>query len=355
MSFIVAAAIGAGGVIGGSIISSRAAGKAADKQVEAANYAADLQYKGQTEALNLQREMWEQQQANYAPWLAGGQGALQTLLQRMGLGTLTPTTTTIPAAEDPYAQQRADLLGKITTLQQTEYGPDAMITPEIKAGMIADLQSQLDRLPPAPQATTKTTYDLVPGSDGSYGVGGDLMKPFGMEDFQADPGYQFRVSEGERALERTAAAKGGALSGGAVRSALRYNSGLASQEYANAFDRYNINQSNAYNRLANVAGLGQTAVNQLGQAGRQYADTAGNIFLNTANNVGNLAQNAANARASGYINSANAWNNAISGVGNNIMNTILLNQLLSNPASYPTYGTAAATGIPRITPPLFGG
>ena len=119
--------------------------------------------------------------------------------------------------------------------------------------------------------------------------------PFGMEQFQQDPGYAFRMQEGMKALERSAAARGGLLSGGMLRGAQRYGQDLASQEYMNAFNRYQAERNARLNPLQSLAGVGQTATNQLGQAGQSMAS-----------NVGQAMGAAAQARASGYVGGANA-------------------------------------------------
>ena len=119
--------------------------------------------------------------------------------------------------------------------------------------------------------------------------------PFGMDQFQQDPGYAFRMSEGMKALERSAAARGGLLSGSTLKGAQRYGQDLASQEYMNAFNRYQAERNARLNPLQSLAGVGQTATNQLGQAGQTMAG-----------NVGQALGAATQARASGYIGGANA-------------------------------------------------
>ena len=119
--------------------------------------------------------------------------------------------------------------------------------------------------------------------------------PFGMQQFQQDPGCAFRMQEGMKALERSAAARGGLLSGGMLKGAQQYGQDLASQEYMNAFNRYQAERNARLNPLQSLAGVGQTATNQLGQAGQTMAG-----------NVGQALGAAAQARASGYIGGANA-------------------------------------------------
>jgi hypothetical protein len=124
--------------------------------------------------------------------------------------------------------------------------------------------------------------------------------PFGMQQFQADPGYQFRMSEGMKALERGAAARGGLLSGSTLRATQRFGQDLASQEYQNAFNRYGIERERRLGPLQSLAGVGQTTSQQLSsQAGQMGA------------NVGNMMTSSAAARASGYVGQANALTSAL--------------------------------------------
>ena len=119
--------------------------------------------------------------------------------------------------------------------------------------------------------------------------------PFGMGEFQADPGYAFRLSEGQKALDRQAAARGGLISGGALKAAQRYGQEMGSQEYTNAFNRYQTERQARLNPLQSLAGMAQTSTGQLGQAGQTMAT-----------NVGEAGAAAAQARASGYMGTANA-------------------------------------------------
>jgi len=140
---------------------------------------------------------------------------------------------------------------------------------------------------------------------------GSLSRNFSMSDFQADPGYAFRMSEGMKALDRQAAARGGLISGPALKAAQRYGQDLASQEYLNAFNRFQTNRTNLLNPLQAIAGTGQTATNTLSQAGQ-------NMGTNVSNAMGASGQaqiagvtGAADARASGYLGAQEGWNKAI--------------------------------------------
>ena len=127
---------------------------------------------------------------------------------------------------------------------------------------------------------------------------------FGTEQFQQDPGYAFRLSEGMKALDRTAAARGGLLSGATLKGAERYGQDMASQEYQNAFNRYQAERAAQLNPLQSLAGIGQTATGALTNAAQSYgAQTGQNL------------QDIGTARASGYLGGSNALSSAIGQAG----------------------------------------
>ena len=199
------------------------------------------------------------------------------------------------------------------------------------ANRAADLQMQqferqVELQEPWRQAGITALNKLIPMST--------EYTPFGMQQFQQDPGYAFRMQEGMKALERSAAARGGLLSGGMLKGAQRYGQDLASQEYMNAFNRYQAERNAQLNPLQSLAGVGQTATNQLGQAGQTMAG-----------NVGQALGAAAQARASGYIGGANALSQGLGTYLNYQQNQNLLNMLrpqqMATPA--PIYGESGYT------------
>jgi hypothetical protein len=130
---------------------------------------------------------------------------------------------------------------------------------------------------------------------------GKYARDFGMKDFQTDPGYGFRMSEGMKALERSAAARGGLLSGATLKGTQRFGQDLASQEYQNAFNRYQVNRANQLNPLQSLMGAGQTSTNVLTGAAGQ-----------TGQGVAGAQMGAGAARASGYTGMASALNQGLS-------------------------------------------
>ena len=153
------------------------------------------------------------------------------------------------------------------------------------------------------------------GNAGAAGYG-KYGRDFGMSDFQADPGYAFRLSEGQKALDRQAAARGGLISGGALKAAQRYGQEMGSQEFTNAFNRYQIEREARLRPLQSLTGMSQTTAQQLGSAGQ-----------NMASNVGDAMGSAAAARASGYVGQANALTSGLGtylnySQGQNMMNAM---------------------------------
>lgn len=145
-----------------------------------------------------------------------------------------------------------------------------------------------------------------------------LTSKFTPEDFAAgiDPGYAFRLKQGQMAAQRAGNLKG--MTGNVLTGLQDYTQGLASQEYQNAFERNLKQKSNIYNTLAGIAGIGQTAQGQTNQAAGNYGS-----------NAANLMTGGAAAQAAGQVGTANA----LSGGLGNVMNTYTLASLLNqNPS-----------------------
>jgi hypothetical protein len=154
-------------------------------------------------------------------------------------------------------------------------------------------------------------------------IAASRYQPFGMEQFQQDPGYAFRMKEGLRALENTAAARGGLLSGNQMRGVTRFGQELGSQEFTNAFNRYQAERAARLNPLQSLAGMGQTtAANVAGQAGQYGQAQAANAAA-----MGNI-------RASGYINTANALTGAIGQGVNYYQNQQMMDRFFPRQPSY---------------------
>ena len=162
-------------------------------------------------------------------------------------------------------------------------------------------------------------------------------KPFDYNAMTADPGYGFRLSEGQKALERSAAARGGLISGSALKAATRFGQDMGSQEYTNAFNRYQTERNAQLNPLQSLAGMGQTTMTNLGTMG-----------ASNAANVGNLMTSGAAAQAAGNVGQTNAITSGIGtylnyNQGNNLVAALRGNQYAPNYGQY-TPGSNAFVG-----------
>ena len=185
------------------------------------------------------------------------------------------------------------------------------------------------------QQYEQTRADQAPYREAGYNALAQMQRTagnvpgafkFGAGDYQADPGYAFRLSEGQKALDRSAAARGGLISGGALKAAQRFGQEMGSQEFGNAYNRaltgYNTgvaSENQLYNRQAGLAGIGQTSANLVGQAGQNYAT-----------NVGNLMTGAGAAQAAGQVGVANAITGGLGTYLNYTQGNSLLDALQRN-------------------------
>lgn len=388
---MVAAAVGVGTAVAGvagSAMSSSAAGKAADAQSQAAE-----------DANLLQREQYEKNTANFQPYLDAGNSGLQALMYRLGLGTGTAGGRALTEQEI-----RDELRGQYTTAASTgspppiqslgilqgadaRWGYDALkqkwgyevsgvnggdagerykywvyadptgSTPETvdEAGLNAAVQARLAQQQQDQAARqADPNYGSLLASYQAYQPYKEY-KPFSEADFKVDPGYQFRLDQGNKALQNLAAATGNLNSGRALKDAMNFSSGLASQEYQNAYGRYNndyltgfnshiqnyntgfnafnTDKTNQFNRLAALAGMGQASASSLAGVSQNYANQVSN----------NLAQSA-NAQAAGAVGQSNAINQGLGTAAN-----ALGGYFMSQPRQSGYSGTFQPTaGVPSM-------
>lgn len=298
----------AGGSIVGGILQSRASGKAVDAQRDASEA-----------GIAEQRRQFDRTAEMMEPWRETGENALNRLDNfTRGMGERNAR----------FSRREGDVADTFSGRLDGALGTYARRSNEIGSNYQHDL------------ADARRGYNNIMGRE-----------------FEADPGYQFRLDQGEKAINRGAAARGNVLSGATMQALGDFNSGLASQEYANfdvrrnrdATQRFDMKSGiadslygarmgrqenllqgrtgnaaatydagmtgigNAYGRrmdrgnaLASLAGVGQTASQSLANAGASMA-----------NNVSNLYGNIGQARAQGYQGSANALSgtiNSLSGI-----------------------------------------
>jgi hypothetical protein len=201
---------------------------------------------------------------------------------------------------------------------------------------------------------------LAPGGSLSQPWTGTFTPPTAAQ-AEATPGFQSTLQVGQNAIQNSAAAQGNLLSGGTEAALDQYSQGLASTNYQQAFNNaltqygtaYNTfenNQANQFNRLASVAGLGQTTATNLGQEGQQAASNVGNIDLTTGAQQGQDALNAASATASGYNAIGNATSSGLTSLGNYAQLASLENLL----APATNFGGIQQTPVYNPNPSVYG-
>jgi hypothetical protein len=172
----------------------------------------------------------------------------------------------------------------------------------------------------------------------------------------ATPGYQFQLGQGQQAIQRSAAARGGLLSGGTEKALDQYSQGLAAsnyqqvynnamQQYLNSYNIFQGNQSNEFNRLAALSGMGLQAGGELAGLAQSAADNASRTYLGGAAMQGQTLGNLGAAQASGIVGATNA----LSGGINNYGQLQMLQSILGGNSGYgggtPYYNNLSPTQI----------
>jgi hypothetical protein len=165
---------------------------------------------------------------------------------------------------------------------------------------------QLELQEPYRKAGEQALNKLIPLSD---------YQKFGMDQFQADPGYAFRLSEGQKALERSAAARGGLMGGATGKALLRYGQQMGSQEFSNAFNRYQTEREAQLNPLQSLAGIGQTSSNRLSDTAGTFGRSVGGMYMDQGSNTANALLAAQQARSSSYGQLGSALGKYLGGGG----------------------------------------
>jgi hypothetical protein len=260
--------------------------------------------------------------------------SIGTALGLTGLAAGLATAGTVGAGVTAAGGLASSLIGSSaakTAASDQEQASEAAIA-EQQREFNTQQQNYAPWLAAGTGALSQLTAGTAPGGSlvAPY-PGGAFTAPTGVDESN-DPGYAFRLAQGDQAISRAAAAGGGAFSGGTLKALSRYGQDYASNEYQNVYNRaltgyntnfntYNLAQGNTFNRLASIAGMGQTATGQLGQLGQTSSGT-----------ISNLLTGQGNAAAAGTLGSASAINsglNSLVGGTNNGLNLYTSGQLLS--------------------------
>lgn len=312
--YMQAASIGAS-LLGG-LMGKSSASKAAKAQ-EAATQA----------AIAEQRRQYDQTREDQMPWLNTGSSAINRLGYLLGLGSPVEGGKTRDQLIEQYRPQFTSNSstqgawhvgpdGKTYDLSNYKHDPNNPYRDQI--GVASESYGagrNFDYLGFKPLSTSQGSTDMsglnayvdnlingqTANADGQYG---SLTKSFGLDNFNKDPGYQFRLDEGQKSLDRAQSARGNFLSGAAIKASNRFNQDYATGEYQNSYNRYNNDQTTLYNRLSGVSGAGQNSSN-----------TLANVGANTSGSIADLLTQGGNARAAGIIQGSNAMNQGLSSIG----------------------------------------
>lgn len=336
ISATTAAAVAAGAAgVAGAAMSAGAAGDAADAQIGAQAAANRSNEKIANQQIDFLRQSRDQANAMQRPFANIGLNAQNRLAYMLGLGnTAYGFNDNYATGAAPKTYEWADWVkdnnAAIANLQKNK--------PKVGSAGYAKWQKDLknrqlnlnqssgaakrlfeqfkknkdEQFKKMPSKEPMFTSSKVPVNK-SYG---SLMKDFSLADFRADPGYNFRLQQGNRQLNSQLSAMGLRESGRALREGLRFSQGLADQEYSDAFNRYNQNREMKYGFLSGQGSQGAGAAQNIANNARQFGDSVSNVLGNqmrlTDQNIGNMG----NARAGGLINSANAWQSGLNSVSN---------------------------------------
>lgn len=326
--------------IWGAVIAGVVAAGSAIKSSNDAKHAAAGQIKGGDRAIAEQQRQYDTNRTDLAPYRETGSQALGALARGLGLQGYSAPGTASPLSYDQWLEQNPQAAPGGGS---SGGGVGGFIKGSAAAGLLSGGDPILTTIggifgghkkkkKPAAVAAPDphAAYDAYvagfkPASVADTGPIGDFNRDFTIADFEKDPGYQFRMDEGRNALEGSAAAGGGLFSGATGKRLERYGQDYASGEYSNAYNRFNNDRTTRFNRLASIAGVGQSATNTGIASG-----------VNTTNNVSDTIIGQANAAAAGRVGSANAINQGVQTLGNYYLNR--------------RYGTAPPPAVPSAIP-----
>lgn len=312
MPWMGAAAI-AGSSLIGSAINSSAAGNAANTQ--AASSAA---------AIGEQAREYDTARSDNAPYREAGANSIGELQRLLGMGPEKGFTQQAP--------DRTSILDNFLNSQSATYGVPKDQLDQGFANQWADKTYAAQK---ADYDQASSAYNAAnPNADPEYGA---LNKKFSIADFWNDPvvaaSYQSGLDLGTKALKNASPLTTGLDSGAALKELTKFGTDYTGNMAAGSQARYVGDQTNQYNRLAGIAGVGQQAVAQTTAAG-----------TNAANNTAGLISAQGNASAAGNIASSNAWSGGLSSVSNYWQQQQMLNKLQGTQLSN-TYGAGNVYGV----------
>jgi hypothetical protein len=251
-----------GSAVVGGVLSSQATGDAAD--------AAGA---GSAAAVGEQRRQYDTSRRDYAPYRNIGYGALNALAAAYGI----PGYSNTPLESSDSIRKRLfnSFLG---TSKDGDTVDGLMLDKAVEDELLRQREASFGQV----QNPQGVTHDVS---------GEEVLK---------DPGYAFGLQQGEQALARRASASGGRVSGAQLKAASQFGTNYASTKYGEAYQR----RQDRLNRLAAIAGIGQTATQGSASAG-----------ANSANAISGILQNQGDTNAAATMARGNIWGNAANQIG----------------------------------------
>jgi hypothetical protein len=327
-------AILGGAIAGSAVIGSKAAKSAAATQATAAEAAGNVSMEVADKQILANKE-------TLAAQLAADKEALDKQLEAQQ-NTLTQTLAAQERAAAAGNAAAADALNKQLAAQQSALDQTLGLQREMYNTQVQNLRSFKE----AGEAGQARMMDLLglSGNTSAPGYGSaattfkvegfdpnTLFEEFNAKELEQDPGYAFRLAEGQKAIERSTAARGGLQSGAALKAAARFGQEMGSQEYQNAFNRFQSNKAfqaqeygNAFNRftterqnllapLMSLTASGQAAAAGQAAAGGNFASGASQAIQNAgagaSNAYGNYGATVGNIAAQQGAGASNAYGN----------------------------------------------
>lgn len=236
-------------------------------------------------------------QAYLSPYLNTGSAANQKLAQALGIAD--PTGYAARPTRQQFENQAAS-----EHMQQFGQGYNGWSD-------MGKVNNQIDQRYNQALQDWQTGKDAYLQQNPNSGGDGNLLKNFTNADFVQDPGYQFRLDEGMKGINRAAASRGGYDSGATLKALADYNQNFASNEFGNAYNRDSANKTREYNFLSGTSNQGQSAATGLAGVGQSTANNVGTMNANSANQVANLQnqsnENINDALQSGISNALYAY------------------------------------------------
>lgn len=343
-------------VVGG-LLGSSASKSAANTQAQAAVTASQNQLTASNNANTLTADLYKQGLINQAPAQQGGQLALSALMSGFGLGPAQSAIQPQTSGTSPTPTHNAT----IGNTSQIGNGPAAAATNGINPGtgttnatpstvgtftnslgQPVDAQGNVITQGPDFGGIGNLNYGATQGQLNTAAgtvAPGSLDSSFTPADLAAglDPAYQWDINQGQSQLAAKEASTGNRLGSQSLKDITDYTQNQASNEYGNAFSRFQTTRSNIVNGLTSLAGIGTGATNADTAAGTAAGAQIGANTIGAANASSNYLTGGAAATAAGTVGSTNAIVGGLNNGIGNIYTGQVLNKYLNQPSSGPTY------------------